>query len=107
MPPLRQLGDVDLLAAGQTNLLAEYTIHNLSDSDNIYSAPAVAEVQVLLARIAPRFGFDPADPARYNNRFRNVVLSHLTAERLLVLYSAGGLDAVEDEALALRRAGVL
>ena len=46
LPPLRQLGSVDLLAAGQTNLLAEYTIHNLSDSDNIYSAPAVAEVQV-------------------------------------------------------------
>jgi hypothetical protein len=107
LPPLRQLGEVDLLAAGQTNLLAEYTIHNLSDGDVIYSAPAVAQVAVLLAGIAPRFGYDAADTARYNNRFRNVVLSHLTAERLLVLYSAGGLDAVEDEVNALRRRGVL
>lgn len=31
----------------------------------------------------------------------------LSAERLLVLYSAGGLDAVEDEVKALRRRGVL
>jgi hypothetical protein len=107
LPPLRRLGSVDLPAAGQTNLLAEYTIHNLSDGDVTYSAPAVAEVQVLLANIAPRFGYDPADPVRYNNRFRNVVLSHLSAERLLVLYSAGGLDAVEDEVEALRRGGVL
>ncbi|HSS39746.1 MAG TPA: hypothetical protein VLT58_13345, partial [Polyangia bacterium] len=33
LPPLRQLASVDLNAAGQTNLLAEYTIHNLSDAD--------------------------------------------------------------------------
>jgi len=107
LPPLRQLGEVDLLAAGQTNLLAEYTIHNLSDGDVIYSAPAVAQVQVLLTGIAPRFGYDAADTARYNNKFRNVVLSQLSAERLLVLYSAGGLDAVEGEVKALRRRGVL
>jgi hypothetical protein len=107
LPALRQLGNVDLLAAGQLNLLAEYTIHNLSDGDFTYSGPAVAGVQVLLANIAPRFGFDPADTARYNNAFRNVVLSHLSAERLLVLYSAGGLDAVDDEVEALRRRGVL
>lgn len=107
LPPLRRLGSVDLLAAGQTNLLAEYTIHNLSDGDFTYSVPAVAEVQVLLARIAPRFGFAPADVARYNTRFRSIVLSHLSAERLLVLYSAGGLDAVEAEIEALHRGGVL
>jgi hypothetical protein len=35
------------------------------------------------------------------------VLSHLSAERLLVLYSAGGLDAVRDEVEALRRRGIL
>ena len=45
LPPLRQLGSVDLLAAGQTNLLAEYTIHNLSDADFTFSIPAVADVQ--------------------------------------------------------------
>jgi hypothetical protein len=107
LPPLRKLGSVDLLAAGQINLLAEYTIHNLSDGDFTYSGPAVSNVQVLLANVAPRFGFDPADTTRYNNRFRNVVLSHLSAERLLVLYSGGGLDAVSDEIEALRRRGVL
>lgn len=107
LPPLRQLGSVDLLAAGQTNLLAEYTIHNLSDADFTFSIPAVADVQVLLARLAPRFGFDPADTARYNNRFRNVVLSHTSAERLLVVYAAGGLDAVADEIEPLRHRGVL
>ena len=62
---------------------------------------------MLLANIAPRFGVDPADTARYNHAFRNVVLSHLSGERLLVLYSAGGLDAVSDEVEALRRRGVL
>ena len=107
LPPLRQLGSVDLNAAGQTNLLAEYTIHNLSDADFTFSIPAVAEVQVLLAGVAARFGFDPADVARYNNRFRNVALSHLSAERLLVIYASGGLDAVADEIEALRRRGVL
>ena len=107
LPALRQLGSVDLVAAGQLNLLAEYTIHNLSDGDFLYAGAAVAQVEVLLARLAPRFGFQPADTARYNQRFRNVALSQLSAERLLILYSAGGLDAVFDELVALRRRGVL
>ena len=107
LPPLRQLGGVDLVAAGQTNVLAEYTIHNLSDADFTFSIPAVTGVQVLLATLAPRFGFDPADLARYNNRFRNVALSHLSAERLLIVYGNGGLEAVAAELAALRRRGVL
>jgi hypothetical protein len=107
LPPLRQLGSVDLLAAGQANLLAEYTIHNLSDADFTFSIPAVTEVQVLLASLAPRFGYDPTDAARYNNRFRNVVLSHISAERLQIVYATAGLDAVADEVGALRRRGVL
>jgi hypothetical protein len=107
LPPLRQLGSINLPAAGQTNLLAEYTIHNLSDADFTYSIPAVTTVQVLLADLAPRFGFNPADTARFNNGFRNVVLSHFSAERLLILYSAGGLDAVVGEVEALRHHGIL
>ncbi|HEX3763745.1 MAG TPA: hypothetical protein VHW23_33850 [Kofleriaceae bacterium] len=107
LPPLRKLGSVDLNAAGQTNLLAEYTIHNLSDADFTFSIPAVTEVSVLLASVAARFGFDPADAARYNNKFRNVALSHLSAERLLIVYATGGLDAVSDEIEPLRRRGVL
>jgi len=107
LPPLRQLGSVDLSAVGQTNLLAEYTIHNLSDADFTFSIPAVTEVQVLLANLAPRFGYDPADTARYNNRFRNVVFSHLSGERLLVLYASGGLHSVAEEIETLRHRGVL
>jgi hypothetical protein len=42
LPPLRQLGNnVNLNTAGQTNVLAEYTLHNLSDADFTYSGPAV------------------------------------------------------------------
>jgi hypothetical protein len=107
LPPLRELGSVDLNAAGQTNLLAEYTIHNLSDADFTFSIPAVTEVQVLLASVAGRFGFDPADAARYNTKFRNVVLSNLSAERLLIVYATGGIDAVSDEIAPLRRRGAL
>jgi hypothetical protein len=51
LPPLAALGaGVNLPAAGQTNLLVEYQIHNLSDSDFVNSIPAVTEVQVLLHR---------------------------------------------------------
>ena len=89
LPPLRQLGSLDLNAAGQTNVLAEYTLHNLSDADFTYSRPAVVEVNLILQAIAPEFGFDPAD-ANYNKAFRNPVLSFLAAERLLILYSEKG-----------------
>src|SRR6516162_2803071 len=72
LPPLAALDKgVNLLAAGQTNLLIEYQIHNLSDSDFVNSIPAVTQVQVLLQQIAPSFGYDPADVARFNNFFRN------------------------------------
>ena len=37
---------------------------------------------------------DPADAARYNTRYRNPALSHLSAERIYMLYTSGGLDAV-------------
>ena len=48
LPPLRQLGNnLDLNAAGQTNVLAEYTLHNLSDADFTYSGPAVDAVNVI------------------------------------------------------------
>lgn len=44
LPPLAALGaGVNLPAAGQTNLLAEYPIHNLSGADFINSIPAVTK----------------------------------------------------------------
>jgi hypothetical protein len=104
---LRQLANnVDLNAAGQTNVLAEYTLHNLSDADFTYSGPAVDAVNVLLQSIAPRFGFNTSDP-NYLNEFRNPVLSYFTGERLLTLYSNRGIDAVLDEVEKLRKTHII
>ncbi len=107
LPPLRQLGNsVNLNTAGQTNVLAEYTIHNLSDADFTYSGPAVDIDNVLLQNLAPQFGYSPSD-ANYYLKFRNPVLSFFTAERLLMLYSQSGLAGVASEVQKLRAAGVL
>jgi hypothetical protein len=102
LPPVRQLGNnVNLNAAGQTNVLAEYTIHNLSDADFTYSGPAVIAVNVLLQSIASQFGYSPSD-ATYFWKFRNPVLSFLTPERLLILYSEQGIGGVVSEVKKLR-----
>jgi len=107
LPALRQLdNNVDLNAAGQTNVLAEYTLHNLSDADFTYSAPAVDAVNVLLQSIAPQFGFSASDP-NYLNEFRNPVLSYFTGERLLIIYSNGGISAVTDQVQKLRKAHII
>ena len=104
LPPVRKLGTLDLLNADppQTNLIAEYTIHNLSDSDFILSTPSMATVQIILRELAPEFGFDASDTASYNNGFRNPVLSFLTAERLLMIYGEKGLHGVRNELRQLR-----
>ena len=104
LPPVRNLGSVDLLNAdpSQTNLLAEYTIHNRSDADITFSIPSIKTVQILLRQLAPDFGFDPEDTARYNNGFRNPVLSFLTAERLMVIYAEKGLEGVRSELRSLQ-----
>jgi len=108
LPPLAALGaGVNLNAAGQTNLLVEYQIHNLSDADFVNSIPAVTQVQVLLQQIAPGFGYDPGDTSRYNNFFRNVVLAYLSPERLMMIYDKGGLEEVVDEVSRLRRLHVI
>ncbi len=107
LPPLGQLGNTDLLAKGQSNLRVEYVLHNLSDADYTFSGPAVASAAVLLAQLAPEFGYDPADAATFNNRFRNPALSYLSGERLLVLYGGSGLDAVRQELKRLRQRGVI
>jgi hypothetical protein len=103
LPALLSLDQgVNLPAAGQTNLLVEYQIHNLSDADFVNSIPSVTVVQVLLQKLAPQFGFDPANVAVYNNNFRNVVLAYLSPERLAILYGKGGLAAVSKEVTKLR-----
>jgi hypothetical protein len=107
LPPLRQLGNnVDLNKNGQTNVLAEYTLHNLSDADFTYSGPAVDIDNVLLQSIAPQFGINPTDP-NYNLIFRNPVLSFFTAERLCIIYSDQGIGGVKRAVQKLRDAGIL
>jgi len=64
-------------------------------------------VQVFLQKIAPQFGFNPADTATYNNQFRNVVLAYLSPERLMMIYSSEGLDGVVTEVKKLRALHVL
>ncbi len=81
LPALRETGQVDLVAAGQTNILIEYRPHNLSDADFTQSIPAVTSLQAILAQVAPSFGYNPANAA-YTNGFRNVVPANLSAEHL-------------------------
>lgn len=109
LPALRQLGSINLLNAtpSQTNLLVEYTLHNLSDADFTYSGPAVGTVEVVLQQLAPGFGFNPADTANYNNKFRNPVLSFSSAERLLILYTQSGLDGIRAQLQELQEHGVI
>jgi len=107
LPPLHTLGDIDLLSQAQSNLLIEYQIHNLSDADFVNSIPAITVSQVVLATIAPQFGYSPSDTANYNNKFRNVVLAHLSGERIEMLYGRGGVSAVADEIGKLREKGII
>lgn len=102
LPPLRKLADgFDLVGEGQTHLLAEYTIHNLSDGDFTFSIPAAADAALLIAKLAPTYGFDPSSVTAYNTRFRNPVFANISQERILVLYGNGGLAAVRAELDAL------
>ena len=109
LPPLRKLGDFDILAASpsQTNLLTEYTLHNLSDADFTYSGSAVTEVELALKQLASQYGYNPSDVSRYNNSFRNPALSFLTAERLHIIYGNSGLAGVKAQLDKLRSLGVI
>lgn len=109
LPPLRQLGSLDLTDAtpSQTNLLAEYSLHNLSDADFVLTGPAITIDQVILQAIAPQFGYNPTDIATYNNRFRNPVLSYLSAERLLIIYGNTGISGVKAEISKLHQQGII
>jgi hypothetical protein len=103
LPPLRKLADgFDLIAAGQTNLLAEYTLHNLSDGDFTFSIPAAGDASALIAALANRYGYTPSDTANYNTKYRNVVFAHISQERLLIVFGNGGLAAVRAELDALQ-----
>ena len=107
LPAVRQLAnDIDLNAAGRTNFLVEYTLHNLSDADWILAEPAVDLAELVLSALASEFGADPHD-ASYVARFRNPALSLLSAERIVMLYGNGGIAAVRRALAGLHRDGVL
>ena len=91
LAPVRQLGSMNVLASlpNQSNLLYEYVLQNLSDADFTYTGPAVVQSELFLRTLAPKFGYDPADAARYNTEYRNPVLTHLSAERVFILYATG------------------
>jgi hypothetical protein len=109
LPALRRHGTLDLqgLLPSQTNLLVEYVLHNLSDADFTYTGPALAQAQLLLAALAPKYGYDLKDAATYNTKYRNPVLTHLSAERLQIIYANAGLDAVANEIAKLKAAGII
>jgi hypothetical protein len=107
LPPLRQLGSVNLNDQGQTNLLVEYALHNLSDADFNLSGPAVSIAEVVLAAVAPAFGYNPNDTTPYNTKYRNVVFANLSAERLLMIYGSSGVSGVKTEVQKLRQQGII
>jgi hypothetical protein len=107
LPAVRDLGQVDLIAAGSMNVLPEYVMHFLSDQDWVFAEPAIGNASILLAKLAPEFGYDPADTANYNNHFRNVVLSNFTAERLYIQYDKDGIGPVRAAIKQLREKGLL
>ena len=109
LPPMRRQADLPIQQSlpDEPNLLAEYVLHNLSDADHSFTGSALSEVQIVLKTVAGRFGYDPAEATVYNTRFRNVVLAHLSAERLQILYVDGGVNAVVAEIERLRKAGII
>jgi len=104
LPALNKAADFELNAPGPSDVIApvEYQLHNLSDGDYSQSVPAMVVAQKLLSKLAPEYGYDPAETARYNTKYRNRALAHLSAERLYMLYTTGGLDAVRKQLARLR-----
>ncbi len=93
LPPLYKLGELNL----QTNLLAEYAIHNLSDADYVFSIPVVPIAEEMLKAIAPEFGYRFQDSASFNTKFRNSIFASIPPERMVILYAHQGLNAVRSE----------
>jgi hypothetical protein len=89
------------------NAPVEYQLHNLSDADFTQTGPSVSVAQILLSTLAPEFGFSPSDTANYNLHHRNPALSNLSAERLYILDTNGGLAAVRAELSKLRARGII
>jgi hypothetical protein len=107
LPPVRKLGSVDLASQGQSYLLPEYQLHNLSDADWIQSEPSIWNVEDVLKVLAPQFGYDPNDTSRYQNSFRNPVFTFESAERLFTIYNLKGKAGVQTELQRLHKLHVI
>ncbi|TWB15424.1 hypothetical protein FBZ89_11417 [Nitrospirillum amazonense] len=81
-------------------------IHAQSDHNWVYAEPAVEDADALLRQLAPRFGVDASDAARYTWGYRHAVLSRLGAARVQSLAAQGGLDALAQALTQLRAQGV-
>jgi hypothetical protein len=109
LPALGATGTFDLRAAptSPTAFLPEFTIHNLSDGNYYLAVPAAFDVGVILEKLAPEFGVDPNERARFNNKFRNPVLSYLSAERLMFIYARQGIAGVRAQVKQLRSVNLI
>lgn len=85
----------------------ECFVHTMSDQSWLFSEPAAHDVDAILRDVAPRFGYDPADTARYLRAYRHVVLSQLGVEQVAVLAAHGGTTAVVEAITRLHAAGLL
>lgn len=86
---------------------AECLINFQSDQNYVFAESAADIADDVLAQLAGRFGYDPADGPRYRNSYRNVVLSRLGADHIQLLAQHGGLPAVAADLRRLRDAGVI
>jgi hypothetical protein len=104
LPPLAATGTFDLWSAPTSPpyFLPEYTLHQLSDANYFLSVPAAFDLGLILEKLAPEFEIDPKDRAAFNNKFRNPVLSCLSAERLMFVYTRRGIEGVRAEVKHLR-----
>jgi hypothetical protein len=86
---------------------AECLIHFESDQNWVMEEGVADLADHVLAVLAARFGYDPADGARYRNAYRNVVLSQLGADHIQLRDQHGGLAAVAADLRRLRRRGII
>lgn len=100
-PAVRRLGDFDLNAAPSTQC---FTISGMPTSPSPDWLRAASRWFCKTWR--PNSACNPS-AADYLVKFRNPALTYLSAERLFILYSNGGLDAVRKELGKLRRIAVI
>jgi hypothetical protein len=73
----------------------ECYIHTLSDQNWIVGEASAQIADKAMAELAPLYGFDPANHADYNWKFRLILLSHLGADQIAEASRRGGSDALK------------